>query len=115
MTVELTVGSTIYHKDKDLNRRKYDDRRRIIYREHFRPVTITGGESGPGARPFDVTWAYDIVGQCKATETAVFVKQFGADPKSLPAEIEKLRDRKGGDWNEWPEALRVREMPNGRL
>jgi hypothetical protein len=23
----------------------------------------------------------------------------------------RLKDRKGGDWNEWPEDLRVREFP----
>ena len=23
-----------------------------------------------------------------------------------------LRDKKGGDWSEWPEALRVREFPH---
>jgi protein gp37 len=92
---------------------------------------IVGGESGPGARPFDVTWARSIVQQCRAAGVAVFVKQLGANVRwngcSQPGEhwpdgIRKtderdggwrvhLVDRKGGDWNEWPEDLRVREFP----
>lgn len=69
---------------------------------------IVGGESGPGARPFDLAWARQIVAQCKAAGVACFVKQLGAKPIGL-----KLRDRKGGDMaeEEWPEDLRVRQMP----
>jgi protein gp37 len=70
---------------------------------------IVGGESGPGARPFDVAWARSTVEQCKAAGVAVFVKQLGARPVEfgrIP-----LADRKGGDPSEWPEDLRVREMP----
>lgn len=36
---------------------------------------IVGGESGPGARPCNVAWIRDIVGQCKAAGVATFVKQ----------------------------------------
>lgn len=39
---------------------------------------IVGGESGPGARPFDLGWARSIVAQCDAAGVAVFVKQLGA-------------------------------------
>jgi len=39
---------------------------------------IVGGESGAGARPFDVAWARSIVQQCKAANVPVFVKQLGA-------------------------------------
>jgi protein gp37 len=42
---------------------------------------IVGGESGPGARPFDVAWARSIVAQCRAAGVAVFVKQLGAAPE----------------------------------
>lgn len=84
---------------------------------------IVGGESGPGARPFDVAWARAIVAQCKAAGVPVFVKQIGAFPVSerevgtakgsshVPL---KLHDRKGGDPAEWPEDVRVREMPVAR-
>lgn len=41
---------------------------------------IVGGESGPGARPFDLAWARSIVAQCDAADVAVFVKQLGAQP-----------------------------------
>jgi protein gp37 len=41
---------------------------------------VVGGESGPGARPFDVAWARSIVQQCKAADVPVFVKQLGAAP-----------------------------------
>ena len=67
---------------------------------------IVGGESGPGARPFDLAWARSVVAQCHAAGAWTFVKQLGAKPIGL-----KLMDRKGGDWSEWPVDLRVREFP----
>lgn len=39
---------------------------------------IVGGESGPGARPFDIRWARDVIAQCKTAGTAVFMKQAGS-------------------------------------
>lgn len=84
---------------------------------------IVGGESGSGARPFDVAWARSIIGQCKAAGVPVFVKQLGSVPVAQGAsrgyyrEMNNLRelglwkDKKGGDINEWPEDLRVRELP----
>jgi len=41
---------------------------------------IVGGESGPGARPFDVEWARSTVRQCRAAGVPVFCKQLGARP-----------------------------------
>lgn len=41
-------------------------------------TSVRFGESGPGARPCDVGWIRDIVGQCRAAEVPVFVKQLGA-------------------------------------
>lgn len=38
---------------------------------------IVGGESGSGARPFDLAWARSIIAQCRADRTACFVKQLG--------------------------------------
>jgi protein gp37 len=111
---------------------------------------IVGGESGPGARPFNVEWARSLVQQCKAAEVPVFVKQMGerpvrADGRPLGAYDAAegafprcsrcghfdfgpcgdgtllcngcdspwggLRDKKGGDPDEWPADLRVREFP----
>jgi protein gp37 len=85
---------------------------------------IVGGESGPKARPCDVDWVQSIVEQCKSASVPVFVKQLGAvvrsdksfeldddggEPAKLPL---RLRDPKGGDPDEWPEDLRVREFPD---
>ena len=88
---------------------------------------IQGGESGPGARPFDVQWARDTKAQCKATGTAYFLKQFGARPYEKTPSNEwnytgnpmendddwfiSLQDRKGGEIEEWPKDFRVREFP----
>jgi protein gp37 len=97
---------------------------------------IVGGESGPGARPFDVAWARSTIEQCKAAEVAVFCKQLGSSPyvtsgaavDAIAADSRvwphskqfpdgegriwtRLRDRKGGDMSEWPADLSVREFP----
>lgn len=73
---------------------------------------IVGGESGPGARPFALGWAKDIVRQCQAAKTPVFVKQLGTNPTNREGEpCPHIKDRKGGDINEWPEMLQVREFP----
>lgn len=67
---------------------------------------IVGGESGSGARPFDIAWARNTIAQCKDAGVACFVKQLGAkptgtvlDPKvHVTARTEiKLRDREGPD------------------
>ncbi len=86
---------------------------------------IVGGESGPGARPFDVEWARSTVKQCREAGVVCFVKQLGAQPVSdsdddrrhcgdmnLPHPFRLiLNSRKGGYLHEWPEDLRVREFP----
>lgn len=73
---------------------------------------IVGGESGPGARPFALGWAKDIVRQCQGAGVPVFIKQLGANPTNREGEpCPHIKDRKGGDINEWPEILRVREFP----
>lgn len=67
---------------------------------------IVGGESGPGARPMEADWARALVEHCTAAEVPVFVKQLGAVAgRSLGA------GSKGGDWDAWPDDLRVREYP----
>jgi len=81
---------------------------------------IVGGESGTGARPCHIDWIRSLVQQCQKTETAVFVKQLGAVPIKTETYIVdvattnhqlKLKDRKGGNIDEFPEDLRVREFP----
>ena len=76
---------------------------------------IIGGESGPGARPFDVAWARAALKQCAAVDflkterTPVFVKQLGAYPEDAGTSYRVTG--KGGHINEIPEDLRVREFP----
>jgi protein gp37 len=70
---------------------------------------IIGGESDQGplkARPFDPQWARDTIALGQRTGAAVFVKQLGSSPVGL-----SLIDHHGGDWDEWPVDLRVRQMP----
>jgi protein gp37 len=45
---------------------------------------IVGGESGAGARPFDIAWARSIVDQCRSARVPVFVKQLGSFPVVHP-------------------------------
>ncbi len=77
---------------------------------------IVGGESGDKARPCYVQWIEGIIQACKTTAhgypTPVFVKQLGSCPVADVAQDRwRLKDSKGGDWNEWPAGLRVREIP----
>ena len=71
---------------------------------------IIGGESGPGARVFELDWATSIINQCKAAGVSVFTKQLGSKPV-VDCYGYKTLDKKGGDPDEWPEELRVREFP----
>jgi protein gp37 len=75
---------------------------------------ITGGESGPRSRPYDLAWPWRLVTQTREAGVPLFVKQVGDHPvhrgERWPATAPK-----GGDPNEWPQALRVREMPGGDL
>lgn len=90
---------------------------------------IIGGESGPGARPMEISWARQIIGDCRNAGVPLFVKQLGSKPRDRcdvsfwkrqggscndnSCRNIKLKHSKGGDPEEWPEELRVREMPYG--
>jgi protein gp37 len=69
---------------------------------------IVGGESGAKARPMEKKWLMDIVLKCQAVNVPVFVKQLGTHQ----AKKMKLKHHKGGDIAEWPEGIRIREMPD---
>jgi protein gp37 len=75
---------------------------------------VVGGESGPGARPFDLAWARQTIDQCREAGIAPFFKQTGSRP-ILDGEPLRLKDRKGGDMDEWPADLRVREYPRSTV
>lgn len=81
---------------------------------------ICGGESGPGARPFNLAWAESLLQQCRTAGVPFFMKQVGnrafcsepcANQEPPFCGTWKLKNRKGGDPSEWPEHLRVRELP----
>lgn len=93
---------------------------------------IVGGESGPGARPCHLSWIRRLRDQCREDGLACFVKQVGTRAVYMPSDLSDaqfaeldasehgydhgpvtpyLRDRKGGDIEEFPEDLRVREFP----
>lgn len=92
---------------------------------------IYGGESGPHSRPCSVEWIRDGVKQCQVAGVKAFVKQLGSNPFCENAndfewpddlELEQagtafascrplFKDKKGGDISEFPDDLKVREMP----
>lgn len=92
-------------------------------------LVIVGGESGPDARPCHLSWIRQLARQCRFAGVPVFVKQLGARPQEdephdgpewpVPLThgnfgyvVPELRDSHGGDPEEWPEDLRIREFPN---
>ncbi len=81
--------------------------------EHSRGINwvIIGGETGAGARPFQLWWAREIIAQCRAAGVAVFVKQLGAKPLDVNFVITLNDKRAGANPDEWPADLRVREFP----
>lgn len=113
----------------------------VLAERTFLDWIVVGGESGHDARPFDVGWARQAVRHCRESATPVFVKQLGAIPvdagaagpmcsfmpydividdggprhgESILQSLLRLKDRKGGDMEEWPRDLRVREWPKMR-
>ena len=71
---------------------------------------IVGGESGPLSHPFDLLWARDIRTKCRQAGVPFFMKQLGANPVENGNRL-RLVNGHGGDWSEWPEDLRIREVP----
>ena len=87
---------------------------------------IDGGESGLGARPFDLAWARSIRDQCADAGVPFFFKQAGAKAYDSaratvggwqPGDTEpvthlKLLNRKGADLAELPADLHIRQFPH---
>lgn len=73
---------------------------------------IVGGESDRKRKsePFALEWAIELRDRCEEQGVAFFVKQLGSRPTQAGQPLE-LKDSHGGDWSEWPEELRIREMP----
>ncbi len=105
---------------------------------------IVGGESGKGARWFDVAWARSLRDQCAAAGVPFFMKQLGGNvrgdypsgrvprrwimpdgdewsPPVIGSRVAEMRGAAvgyrprhphGGNIEEWPEDLRVRQWPS---
>lgn len=71
---------------------------------------VVGGESGRSARVCDISWVGGIVRDCDVAGVPVFVKQMGANSIGWEG---RPRHPKGGDIQEWPENLRVRQWAEG--
>lgn len=113
-----TLTYSALHAKDEMNRGRPD--------WHWNAVdwVIAGGESGNHARPCRMNWIRSLSSQCKAAGVACFVKQLGKwpiedepdDGPEWPVVLEyghepRLDDKKGGDWSEWPDDLKVREFP----
>lgn len=72
---------------------------------------ILGGESGAHARPCRTDWIREAVALCRDCGIPAFVKQLGANALDPTGEPMRLKDGHGGDMDEWPEDLRVRQFP----
>jgi len=98
---------------------------------------IIGGESGKDARPCNVEWIQALVEQCQEAGVPVFVKQLGSKPveeyfahtsdcendycalaggpDDCSGQVENAlittKHPKGGDINEWPADIRIRQFP----
>ena len=73
---------------------------------------IGGGESGKGARPCQVEDLIALREECRENGVAYFNKQLGSNARKGKARV--LAGSKGGDIEQWPLDLRVREFPEVR-
>jgi hypothetical protein len=55
-------------------------------------------------------WAEELRDHCRKQGVAFFLKQLGRNPTRGELPI-KLKDKHGGNWEEWEKSLRVREFP----
>ncbi len=68
---------------------------------------IVGGESGPHARPMQLSWARSVRDQCVEQHVSFFFKQWGGfRPKSGGRELD------GREWNEFPEISTIPAKTN---
>lgn len=71
---------------------------------------IFGGESGSSAAGCEMNWIRRGVQYCRDNGINPFVKQLGSKPYDNAQKL-ILKDGHGGNMEEWPEDLRIREFP----
>lgn len=93
----------------------------LVFRRTSIHWVIFGGESGADARPCNIQWIRDGVRQCRNAQVPCFVKQIGSNPEMNIGDSKQANSYplsgpthhpKGGDMEEWPVDLRVRQFPN---
>lgn len=111
------------------------DHKITTLKDHINLV-ICGGESGKDPRICELSWIENLQADCAKYRVPFFMKQMGRKLRMSFKEWNEhwmpLTDKKGfvldephsdygvwtgqdlhgGDWNEWPERLRVRQMPS---
>ncbi|MCQ4142737.1 DUF5131 family protein, partial [Chryseobacterium sp. EO14] len=77
--------------------------------------SIIGGESGNDFgkhryRPMEMVWMEKLIDTSVKNNVKCFVKQLG----TYQAKILNLKDKHGGDIDEWDSYLQIREFPEKR-
>lgn len=72
---------------------------------------IQGGASRDKDHRFELTWARSVRDACRAAGRPYFLKQLGTYAFENGRRL-RLSDDHGGVWGDWPEELRIREVPN---
>ena len=72
---------------------------------------VVGGQSA-GDAPFDLQWARDAIAWGCANNVPVKIKQLGSNPVDRGFGARHLvADRRGANWECWPDEIKVRQMP----
>lgn len=89
---------------------------------------ICGGESGPSARPCQLSWLKSCVDQCQSAGVTCFVKQLGSNAYGIHQVLDlnthsniicsgciicryKTKHSHGADPSHWPQILQVQQFP----
>lgn len=76
-------------------------------------AVVVGCETGPHRRPCKIEWIQSIVDQCKAAGVPCFVKQIEVETMTVTFErgVSNPKLQVVHELEEFPESLRVRELP----
>jgi hypothetical protein len=132
--IRSNVGDALRFQDALSGRGIWLSRNADWSKESALGWVIVGGESGAGARGFNLTWGRKVLAQCDAAGVPAFFKQAGARPYIClgghdnatdddrdvectgmggGCSVLKLKHGKGADLEELPTWARVRQFPKG--